>query len=83
MSKTSWGLSHWVSHDNSTTSKEAYDDIKEVFLVKQWNSFHLTGKNLDYLHLKDFLKYKMWIVFEATIETTTTQDHCYLPHLKP
>jgi hypothetical protein len=35
---------------------------------------------LDYLHLKDFLKYK--IVLEATIDTTTMQDHCHSPHLE-
>ena len=26
--------------------------------MKEWNSFHLSGKKLDYLHLKDFLKYE-------------------------
>ena len=35
-----------------------YDDIKEVFLVKEDNSFHHVGKILNYLHLKDSLKYK-------------------------
>jgi hypothetical protein len=29
-----------------------------VFLAKEWKSFHLFGKKLDYLHLKDFLKYE-------------------------
>jgi hypothetical protein len=29
-----------------------------VFLGKEWNSFHLLGKELDYQHLKDFLKYE-------------------------
>ena len=55
--KTSWGLSHWGTHDNPTTSKTTYVDI-EFFLAKEWNSFHLFGKKLDYLHLKDFLQYK-------------------------
>ena len=32
--------------------------IKEVFLAKEWDSFHLTRKKLDDLHLKDFLKYE-------------------------
>ena len=27
-------------------------------IAKEWKSFHLYGKKLDYLHLKDFLKYK-------------------------
>ena len=29
--KTSWGLSHWETHDNLTTSKTTYVDIKELF----------------------------------------------------
>jgi len=31
---------------------------KKVFLGKEWNFFHLLGNKLDYLHLKDFLKYE-------------------------
>jgi len=58
MWKASWGLSHWETHDNPTTSKITFNDIKEAFLAKEWNSFHLSGKKLDYLHLKDFLKYE-------------------------
>ena len=34
------------------------NDIKEAFLAKEWNSFHLLGEKLDYLHLKNFLKYE-------------------------
>ena len=34
MWKTSWNLSHWETHDNTTTSKATYVDIKEVFLAK-------------------------------------------------
>ena len=55
---TSWGVSHWETHDNPTTSKTLYVDIKEAFLVKGWNSFHLSTNKLDYLHLKEFLKYE-------------------------
>ena len=29
----------------------------QQFLAKEWKSFHLLGKKLDYLHLKDSLKY--------------------------
>ena len=58
MWKTSWGLSHWETDDNPTTLKIVYVDITKVFLAKKWNSFHLYGKKLDYLHLKDFLKYE-------------------------
>jgi hypothetical protein len=56
--KTSWGLSHWETHDNPTTSKTICVGIKEGFLAKEWNSFHLLRKKLDYLHLKNFLKYE-------------------------
>ena len=58
MWKVSWGLSHWESHDNPTTSKIAFNDIKEAILAKEWNSFQLLGKKLDYLHLKYFFTHK-------------------------
>ena len=58
MRKASRGLSHRGTHDNRTTSKITNDDIKEAFLAKEWNSFHLLGKKLDYLNLKDFIKYE-------------------------
>jgi hypothetical protein len=46
------------TYDNPTTLKTTYVDIKEMFLAKEWNFFHLSGKKLDSLHLKDFLKYE-------------------------
>jgi hypothetical protein len=55
MWKASWGLSHYGN--NPTTSKIIFDNIKEIFLAKEWNSFHLLKEKLDYLHLKEFLKY--------------------------
>ena len=58
MWKASWGLSHWETHDKPITSKTTFDDLKKVFLANKWNSFHLSWKKLDYIHLKDFLKYK-------------------------
>ena len=58
MWKASWGISHWDTHDKPTTSKIVFDDIKEVFHAKKWNFFHLLGKQLDYLHLNYFLRYK-------------------------
>lgn len=36
--------------------KSHFDDFKEVFLVKERNSFHRLGKKLDYIYLKDALK---------------------------
>jgi hypothetical protein len=47
MWKTLWCLSHWETHDNPNTSKLAYVDIKEAFLAKGWNTFHLTGEKQD------------------------------------
>ena len=29
-----------------------------LFVANEWMSFHLSGKKLDYLHLKDFLNYE-------------------------
>ena len=67
MWKTSWGLSHGKTHDNPTTSKTTYVDIKEAFLAKEWNSFHLFEKKLDYLHLKDFLKYECELYLKQSL----------------
>ena len=53
MLKASWGLSHLETRDNLTTLI-----VKETFLANQWNSFHLLGKKLDHIHLKEFLKYE-------------------------
>ena len=49
MWKTSRGLSYWETHDKPTTSKTTYVDIKEAFLAKEWDSFHLSGKKLDWM----------------------------------
>ena len=38
MWKTLWGLSHWGTPNNPTTSRIVYDDIKVAFLAKKWNS---------------------------------------------
>ena len=47
MWKTSWGSFDWETHDNSTTLKRTYVDIKEIFFsAKVWNSFHLFRKKL-------------------------------------
>jgi hypothetical protein len=48
----------WETHDNPTIRNTTYVDIKEVVLAKEWNSFHISEKKLDYLHLKHFLKYE-------------------------
>jgi len=60
----------------------ACDDFKEAFITKEWNAFHLLGKKLEYIHLKAFYQIQMRILFEATIDTTTTQDHCCLLHFE-
>ena len=54
MWKASWGISHGDTCDNPTTSKIAFDDIKEVFHAKKWNIFHLLGKQLDLLPSRIF-----------------------------
>jgi hypothetical protein len=80
MWKTHWGLSHHGY--NPTSSKITFDNIKEAFFAREWNSFHFFGKKLDYLHLKDFLKYKCELHLKQPINTTTMQDHCCLLHLE-
>ena len=40
------------------TIKITTDDLEKAFLAKEWNTFHLSRKKLDYLHLKDFSKSK-------------------------
>jgi hypothetical protein len=56
----------------------------KTFLIIEWIYSHLSRKKVDYLYLKGFLKYK-WDSngLEATIDNTSTQDHCCLPHVKP
>jgi hypothetical protein len=46
------------THDNPTSSKITFVDLKEVFLAKEWNLFCISRKKPNYLHLKDILKYK-------------------------
>jgi len=58
MCHASWGLSRWENH--------VYV-IKEAFLVKEWYSFHCSRKELDYLHLKDFLKYECKLYLEQPL----------------
>ena len=48
MWKASCGLSQWETYDNPTPSIITFDDLKEDFLAKVWNSFHLSGKKLDF-----------------------------------
>ena len=54
MWNASWGLSHWET--NNIKNHIVY--YEEVFFAKMWNSLHLSGKKLSYIHLKGFLKYK-------------------------
>ena len=50
-----------------TPSKFTLDNLKEDFLAKEWNSFHLFGMILDYLHIKDFLKYNCELYFKQPL----------------
>ena len=45
MWKILWVLSYWEIHANPTTSNTTYVDVKEAFLAKEWNSYHLYGRN--------------------------------------
>ena len=53
----------WATRE--TYTRFSYKDIQRnqesplsTIIAKVWNSFHFLGKKLDYMHLKDFLKYK-------------------------
>ena len=67
MWKTSWGLSHWTPMTTQPHLIPYDDDIKKAFLVKEWSSFHLLGKKLDYRHLKDFLKYEYELYLKQSL----------------
>jgi hypothetical protein len=38
--------------------KDTMGYLWEAFLIKEWNSFHLIGKELDYLHLEEFINHE-------------------------
>jgi hypothetical protein len=52
------GIMGSISSGKRNHTKTAFDDIKETFLAKEWNFLHLSRKKLNYLRLKDFLKYE-------------------------
>ena len=72
----------WGNH-NKPSSFEI-DDLKATFLTREWNSFHLLGKRLDYLHLKGFFSNAN---VKCTQSNPSTPPQCKiivgLPHLKP
>jgi len=47
-----------------------------VFLGKEWNSFHLLGKKLDYLHLRDFLKYECELYLKQPLMSSHVLRRC-------
>ena len=47
---------------------------KEAFIAKERNSFNLTGKKLDYLHLKHFLKCENLYPYRLTLLHTILID---------
>ena len=64
----------------------AYNDIKEIFLAKEWNFFHVLGKKLDFLHLKDFyffFKYKCQLYLNQPLtppQCMIIATYCTLNH---
>jgi hypothetical protein len=63
------GLSHRKTHDNPTPSKIIFDDLKKAILAKEWIFFHLLRKKVDYIHLKDFLKYEIKLFLKQSLTT--------------
>ena len=82
MWKASWDYSHWEIYDNPTSPKIIFDDLKKAFLAKEWSSFHLSGKKLDYIHLKEFLEYECQSYLKQPLKPQQNQDHCCLPQIK-
>jgi hypothetical protein len=72
MWKASWG--------QPDKHQKSYLMTKEVeaFLAKEWNSFHLLGKRLDYLHLKGFLKYQCKLYLKQPL--TPSQGKIIAPY---
>jgi hypothetical protein len=56
--KASWGLPKSETLDIPTPPKITVDAIKYAFLAKEWNSFQLTRRRLDYLNLKKLPNYE-------------------------
>ena len=54
---TSWGLSYWETYDIPTPPKYTSNALKQAFLAKEWNPFNLKREKIDFLRLKEFLKY--------------------------
>jgi hypothetical protein len=59
------------------------DNIKEAFLAKEWNSFHVLRKKQDYLlHLKDFPKYKCELYLKQPLTPPQCKIIATLHHLE-
>jgi hypothetical protein len=50
-------LAEQVSH-SARHQKLGFGALKEAFLASEWNYFHFTGKESDYLHLNHTLNYE-------------------------
>jgi hypothetical protein len=72
MWKTQWGWSHWETHDKPPTSKTIYVDIKEGFSCWRVGLISSLSEELDYLHLKDFLRYEC----ELYLKPSLTPPQC-------
>jgi hypothetical protein len=58
----------WIGALANNIKKSTFDNSsKEAFLAKEWNSFHLSGKKLDDLHMKDFLGYECELCWKQSM----------------
>ena len=56
----------------TTQHNQKLDELKKVFLMKEWHSFHLTGKKRVYIHRKDLLIHK----YESYMTQPLTPPQC-------
>ena len=54
-------------------------------MLKSRNSFHLSRKKLDYLHLKNFIEYECELYLKQPLTTSQRKIIVYItiPHLEP
>jgi len=67
-------LAEQVSH-SARHQKLGFGALKEAFLASEWNYFHFTGKESDYLHLNHTLNYECASYLNYLWHTITTENH--------
>ena len=56
---------------------------RRPYFAKEWNSIHLSRKELDYMYFKDFLKYECELYLKQPLAPPQRKIIAALPHFKP